>query len=70
MTHKGWHVVKPQHNNNKYAWAELHFQWLIDPEWNENIICFIVEYGETFYGRHTALNTRFSEVKWNKINQA
>ena len=42
-----------------YRLAELHFQRYYngssDPKGNENITYTMVKYGETFYGRHTAL---------------
>ena len=36
---------------------------LYDPKWNKNIICTMMKYGETFYGRHTTPNTSCSDVK-------
>ena len=34
---------------------------LFDPKQNENIICAMMKYRETFNGRHMALNTNCSE---------
>ena len=47
--------------------AVLEFQstknGLNDPKGNKNIICAMVKYGETFYGRLTIFNTNCSGVK-------
>ena len=42
-----------------YTWAELYFQRYHigpnEPKGNENIICTMMKYGETFYGRYTVI---------------
>ena len=42
--------------------------WLKDPKGNENIICTMVKYGETFSAHHTTLNTSYSKVKITNKN--
>ena len=46
-------VLDSQSNQNGFS----------DHKGNKNIICTMMKYGETFYGRHTALNTSCSEGK-------
>ena len=41
--------------SNNQEWTQL--------SQNKNIICIMVMYGETFYGRHTAIYTHCSKVK-------
>ena len=43
MTHKGWHVVKPQHNQNLINTLNIHFMWKTE----QNYLSIIIKYSLT-----------------------